>query len=249
MKKLSIRSKTTVWLGTIAGTVFCVLAAFVVDIPIFGDMTSAQLRRALAVHTWLPVALAGPLLFLLLSKIRALALAHDEMAKLAMTDALTGMLNRGAFTMMVEAYLEHASEARSGEHGSLLVVDVDHFKSVNDRFGHGAGDEALRRISQVMQSAIRSTDLVGRIGGEEFAVFLPAANAPQAVQVAERIREHVSTIEFPDAGQYLLSVSIGGVNFSRARKFDILFKAADRCLYLAKERGRNRVDMTDYVGI
>lgn len=249
MKKPSVRSKNTVWLGTIAGTLFCVLAAFVVDIPTFSDMTSAQLRREVAVHIWLPVALAGPLLFLLLSKIRALAVAHDEMARLAMTDALTGALNRGAFTMMVEAYLERASAAQLGGHGSLLVVDVDHFKSVNDRFGHGAGDDALRRISQVMQSAIRSSDLVGRIGGEEFAVFLPATDAPQATQVAERIRERVATIEFPDSDQCLLSVSIGGVNFSKERKFDPLFKAADRCLYLAKERGRNRVDMIDYVGI
>jgi diguanylate cyclase len=111
--------------------------------------------------------------------------------------------------------------------------------------GRGARDDALQRITAVMQSAVRASDLLGRIGGEEFAVFLPASTPPDALKIAERIREHVSAIEFPATEQHLLSVSIGGATFSKERSFDRLLKAADRCLYLVKERGRNRVDMTE----
>lgn len=248
MIDLSVRSRARVWAGTVVGTLFCVCAAILFDLPNFSGMTTAELRRAVTVDIWLPTALAGPLLFLLLRKIRALSIAHDEMAVMAATDNLTGILNRGAFTMLVEAYLERTQKTASSECGSLLIVDADRFKAINDSYGHAFGDEALRHIAKGIQSVLRPDDLVGRIGGEEFGVFLPATNSGQALNVAERIRAGIASIPFPGANQNLLSVSIGGVSFHREHSYDRLFKVADQCLYIAKDGGRNRVNMINYIG-
>ncbi|QQR39918.1 GGDEF domain-containing protein [Devosia rhizoryzae] len=244
----SVRSKARVWAGTVLGTLFCVAAATIVDAPNFAGFTPEELTKALTIDILLPTVLAGPLLYFLLNQIRALALARDEMATMATTDSLTGVLNRGAFTMMVEAYLARAMQTQSGPAGSLLVIDADHFKSINDDFGHSAGDDALKQITARIRSALRSTDLVGRIGGEEFGVFLPAANGDQALMLAERIRKAVREIAFPGTGQHQLSVSIGGVTFHNEGNYDRLFKVADQCLYLAKDSGRDRVNMINYIG-
>ncbi len=248
MIDFSVRTKARVWAGTVVGTLFCILAATLVDSPNFAGFTQEELVHALTIDILLPTVLAGPLLFLLLNQIRALARARDEMAVMATTDSLTGVLNRGAFTMMVEAYLARAMQTQSGSAGSLLVIDADHFKSINDDYGHSAGDDALRAISARIRSALRSTDLVGRIGGEEFGVFLPAANGDQALLLAERIRAEVRSIPFPGTDQRQLSVSIGGVTFHNEGSYDRLFKVADHCLYAAKDSGRDRVNMISYIG-
>lgn len=247
MIDLSVRGKGRVWLGTLAGTLFCVLAAVIVDSFNFATMTPDEVSRSLTVDIVLPTLLAGPLLFLLLRQVRALAIARDEMTTLAMTDGLTGVLNRGAFTMMVEAYLTQVNKtAENG--GSLLMIDADHFKSINDAFGHSAGDEALRGIAKSIQSVLRPTDLVGRLGGEEFGVFLPALNSAQALSLAELIRATIRSIPFPSIEQNILSVSIGGVSFHSEGNFERLFKIADQRLYLAKDNGRDQVSMTSYLG-
>lgn len=248
MIDLSLRGKGRVWLGTIVGTVFCVAAAVLVDAQNFATMTPGAVSRALMVDIWLPSILAGPLLFVLLRQARALAIARDEMAALAMTDGLTGVLNRGAFTMLVEAYLDQVNTS-SGSGGSLLMIDADHFKSINDAFGHSAGDEALRGIAQGIRSVLRPTDLVGRLGGEEFGVFLPASTSTQASCIAERIRATIRSLPFPSGEQNLLSVSIGGVSFHGEGSYERLSKIADRHLYLAKDGGRDRVSMTSHIGV
>ena len=246
MIDLSVRGKGRVWLGTLAGTLFCVFAAVIVDSFNFATMTPDEISRSLTVDIVLPTLLAGPLLFLLLRQVRALAIARDEMTTLAMTDGLTGVLNRGAFTMMVEAYLRQVNKAENG--GSLLMIDADHFKSINDAFGHSAGDEALRGIAKSIQSVLRPTDLVGRLGGEEFGVFLPALTSAQALNLAEQIRATIRSIPFPSIEQNILTVSIGGVSFHSEGNFERLFKIADQRLYLAKDNGRDQVSMTSYLG-
>lgn len=140
MIDLSVRSRVRVWAGTVFGTLFCVGAAILVDSPNFPGFTASELTKALTINILLPTALAAPLLFLLLSQIRALAIARDEMTAMATTDSLTGVLNRRAFTTMVEAYLERALATQPTSTGSLLVIDADRFKSINDKFGHSAGD-------------------------------------------------------------------------------------------------------------
>jgi diguanylate cyclase len=243
----NIRNKRTVWLGTIAGTMFCVAAALLVDSFNFPNLNPAALRRAITVDILLPTALAGPLLFLLLRQMRQLAIARDEMAVMASTDSLTAVLNRSAFAMLTETYLAQ-TEANRPRPGTLLIVDADHFKSINDDFGHQVGDEALLQIASVIQAGLRPTDFVGRIGGEEFGIFLPGASRAQAVAIAERIREAVRQSAFPHTDEHRLSISIGGVSFRKKSDYDELFKVADQCLYEAKNRGRNQVCVVDYIG-
>jgi diguanylate cyclase len=238
---LSATSWGKVIVGTIVGTVFCVAAALIVDFPNFPTLSPDALSRSVLVDLLLPAILAGPLLFLLLSKMRQLAIAHRDMSVIASTDSLTRVLNRGAFTMMVDAYLTEAKKEASLRSGSLLVVDADHFKRINDTLGHQQGDAALQMIAATIRSSVR---VVGRIGGEEFGIFLPGANQQQAAAVAEKIRASIAQIEFPPGGaNKSLSVSVGGAIFADETSFDELFLTADKCLYAAKSGGRNRVDL------
>ena len=129
--------------------------------------------------------------------------------------------------------------------GALLVIDVDHFKRINDSFGHDSGDEALKVIAETIRGAVRAVDLVGRIGGEEFGVFLPGTDPNRTLAVAERIRAAISAAEFSPTGSRVgLSVSVGGATFADQASFSELFRRADQRLYAAKLNGRNRVEIT-----
>jgi diguanylate cyclase (GGDEF)-like protein len=175
---------------------------------------------------------------------QAMSKAHDRLAYMASHDQMTGLLNREGFLRAVEPCRE-----RGGGH-FLLIVDADHFKRINDRYGHSKGDEALMKIAKALRYAVREKDIVGRIGGEEFAILLVSVNRDEAEQMAELIRRQVQCIpwnvEGPDAPT--LSVSIGGAPFERRHvKVSEVLREADRCLYEAKRLGRNRV-MFDYSG-
>jgi diguanylate cyclase len=244
----SSRGSGRVILWTVLGTLLCVIAALYVDSYNFPNFSREDLVRAILVDIFLPIGLAVPMLLFLTIKLRELAIAQFELAKLASIDSLTAVLNRRAFTTLVEAYL---TEVRSQERelkGALLVVDADHFKSINDRFGHDRGDEALKLIAQAIKAMLRSADLVGRIGGEEFAVFLPGSTHEQAASVAERIRETIADSDFALADDRpMLSVSVGGAVFEKRLPFTELFRIADQQLYLAKNTGRNRVSVAPVV--
>lgn len=241
---LSPTGWTRVIAGTILITLACVGISVFVDSFNFVNLTDAAMKRSLAVDVILPVCLAGPLLFLLLRKVQQLAISHRELTVIASTDSLTAVLNRGAFTLLVESYLAKAEEQVTLRSGSLLVIDADHFKAINDTLGHQQGDEALKIISQSIKLCLGPVDLVGRVGGEEFGVFLPGAAVMEARQVAERIRSTIRQAEFPagtDAKR--LSVSVGGVTFQRTASYDELFSIADQHLYQAKASGRDRVNI------
>jgi diguanylate cyclase (GGDEF)-like protein len=229
-------------LATALGTLVCVAAAFFVDSFNFGSYTPEQLRNAILINTFLPIALAGPMIFYLMWQTRRLALAHRELQIVAATDSLTSVLNRGAFTMLVDAYLQEARKKTVSSSGALLIVDADHFKVINDRFGHKQGDRALVTMTQKIKEVLRDADIVGRIGGEEFGVFLPDANFDSAGVVGERIRHRISRTRFqPNDTPHTLTVSVGGVAFENAPSYDELFVIADKYLYDAKAKGRNRV--------
>jgi diguanylate cyclase (GGDEF)-like protein len=166
-----------------------------------------------------------------------LAAAHAQLAEKARRDAMTGMLNREAF------FEEMDCARRAFGRGTLLIVDADNFKQVNDTWGHLTGDAALLEISSAIRRAVRTDDIVGRIGGEEFAVFLTDADHQESMVAAERIRNEVSAIAFaPRTGVALgLSVSIGGAMHRQGAALADLMRDADRRLYEAKRRGRNRV--------
>ena len=174
----------------------------------------------------------------------ALAQARDELADAyarlqhhARRDALTGVLNRAAFVAEFEA------QSRAGAHGGLLFLDIDHFKSVNDRFGHAAGDEALALVGALLAGLSQEHDLVGRLGGEEFAVFLREASPERMLDHSQTIREAVEAIDLrTPAGIHIpLGISIGA--FHCAPRFDPVeaLAASDRNLYRAKSAGRNTV--------
>ncbi len=233
--------------GTLIGTVLCIAVAFLFD------SYSIDTRRWHAAETpmnnvVIPLILATPILFFLLDRQRELAIAHRELMNVASTDSLTNLLNRRAFTTMVEEYLSRVEESSVPSDGALLVVDVDHFKTVNDSYGHEYGDEALKLIARSISDTVRDTDLVGRIGGEEFGVFLPGQSPERISNVAERIRVAVDDAEFIANGQpHHLTVSVGGVTYNQSPvSFSELFRDADERLYRAKRNGRNRVELSSF---
>ena len=239
---LSAESWGRVIAYTVLGTLVCVAAALYVDSFNFAHYTEAERTRAIIIDIALPVVLAVPLLLFFTSKLRELAIAHKKLTIYASTDALTQVMNRAAFATLVDAYLRDVRAAEDKAKGAFLIIDADNFKTVNDRFGHDHGDEALVTIARAIKAMLRAPDLVGRLGGEEFGVFLPGATTEQATLVAERIRQSVNDAKFTPAGaEHHLSVSVGGAVFERELPYAELFRLADQQLYAAKRDGRNRV--------
>lgn len=187
-----------------------------------------------------PIMLGGPLVFYLSLKQRELQLAYERLETAAARDSLTNCLNHGAFVAAVNA----AMAENTNQVFALLVVDADHFKSINDRFGHTCGDTALKLLVGAIRSSTDDRDIIGRLGGEEFGVFLLNSDFDRARNTAEAIRAAVRDITF-DAGpeQCGLSVSIGGAVTRGALKFGELFRHADQRLYKVKESGRNNFDV------
>ena len=241
--KFSVQSWARIILLTIAGTLCCIVFAFTIDSYSFKEGIW-RLGTSPEDDVIIPLLIAPPFFFYLLSKLRQLAIAHEQLMVVASTDGLTSCFNRVAFTTLVQGYLERVDQEEKRREGGLLVMDVDHFKNVNDSFGHDAGDEALKLISQSIKSTLREVDLVGRMGGEEFSVFLPGIAPDRVFLVAERIRVTVKAANFcPEGISCDLSISIGGATFVRRTSFSELYKLADRQLYDAKRNGRNRVEL------
>ncbi|UUP17143.1 putative diguanylate cyclase YedQ [Nitratireductor thuwali] len=234
------RWKLASW--TIIGTAGCVGVAIIINVMFFRAFGEEVLTRALLSAIIIPIVLAGPLFFYLTLKLRELVIANYKLADAAAIDFLTNCLNRGAFSKHVEDWLIHRGGEECLASGALLVIDADHFKKINDRFGHHEGDVALKAIAGAIQSVVRKDDLVGRLGGEEFGVFLPGATEHAAAGVAERVRQAVCDVAFlPRGKECKLSVSIGCAAFDRKTGFSELFRVADERLYEAKNAGRNRV--------
>lgn len=161
---------------------------------------------------------------------------NRQLAALSVTDSLTGIKNRRALDEKLDEEMTRA--IRTGTHLSYLLVDIDNFKSYNDDYGHVAGDEALRKVAEALQSNARVYDLVARYGGEEFAVLLPDSDSREAGKVADRLR---LAIENMNGTNRAITISIG-VATSRAEQTSaMLVSEADKALYRAKQSGRNRV--------
>ena len=161
-----------------------------------------------------------------------------QMQQQALTDALTGCFNRRSFEMQLERDLHLATRMRQTV--SLIMIDIDHFKRVNDTYGHDAGDVALRLIANSIRAELRGVDTAARYGGEEFAVILPGASTEGARVVAERLRARIESTEVPVVG--FITASLGIATFPmHAGSRDLLITTADRALYNAKRAGRNSV--------
>lgn len=245
---LSSSSTSRIYAATIAGTLLCVVVALFFDSFNWDAMPPDVQARAILLDIFLPTLLAAPLIWFFMRKLRELALAHDRLTVFASTDPLTGVLNRSALLAIIEQRLSGATEDGMGVRGTLLILDADNFKSINDSYGHDQGDVALQLITAAVKSVLRQTDIVGRIGGEEFLVYLPAATQFTADAVGERIRHAVSAASFtPNGKQHQLSVSVGGAVFDRRLPLSDLLRIADQQLYVAKQNGRNRVAVSPIV--
>jgi diguanylate cyclase (GGDEF)-like protein len=165
----------------------------------------------------------------------------ENLQKQATTDPLTGMHNRRYFEEALQGYLSEFNKI--GATLGLLILDLDHFKNVNDNYGHDVGDMVLREVALRMRAICREHDVVARLGGEEFAVITPYANMEQLLAVAERYRQMVEALAIKTGNVVIRpTVSIGvSTNEGGVANVDDLFKAADQKLYQAKHSGRNRV--------
>jgi diguanylate cyclase (GGDEF)-like protein len=166
----------------------------------------------------------------------------DELLRVSRTDALTGLDNRRYLEERLAEAFEHAR--RLSEPFALLMVDLDKFKSVNDTYGHQAGDAVLQQLAEVLRGQAREIDRIGRYGGEEFMLLLPGTTLHAAQHLAERVRHAVEAHTFTYPGGTLrrtLSAGVAGWPHARLATTDALVKAADDALYVAKDLGRNRV--------
>jgi len=229
---------------TVFGTLGCIAISVSFNTIYFWNERPELFTKSLISAAIIPVILAGPLFFYLTLKLRELAIANHRLRELASKDSLTGCLNRGAFTRVIDKFLDIRGISQPPT-GALLVIDADHFKSINDRFGHHRGDEALNLMADAIRASLRKNDWLGRLGGEEFGVFLPGADLAEASHVAERIRKMINALDFTADGERReLSVSIGGAAFAQRMTFAELFRIADERLYAAKNTGRDRIEMT-----
>lgn len=169
----------------------------------------------------------------------ALGRAKEEAESLASTDMLTGLNNRRAFTELSNNQIEYC---KRHEHPvSAIIIDVDHFKSINDSRGHAAGDSALQHLAKILQNTTRASDIIGRIGGEEFAVLLTCTHISEAALIAEKLKDWVAAHPVHVEDEYFsMTVSVG-VASDESYNLESILSLADKAMYKAKQAGRNQV--------
>ncbi|HAR56253.1 MAG TPA: hypothetical protein DCR58_05630 [Idiomarina baltica] len=165
-----------------------------------------------------------------------------QLRRLAERDTLTELDTRSHFIKRAEALLERA--LRENTAFCLLMIDVDHFKQINDTWGHTRGDEVLKQVAKTIRQSLRRVDVVGRFGGEEFIVAMPNTHHKEAVKLAQRLTANVNAIELPSPlNQVSVSITVGIAMKSNERSLDLLIQRADEMLYKGKRNGRNRVEL------
>ena len=218
---------------------FIVMTARAYSAVVSGNMTllSPSLVQSVTYLTGYLLMIVNGFGFLLLCKQKD----DQAMALLATIDSLTGLVNRRAFFERTDSARLLATRLRSPI--ALMMIDIDHFKRLNDRFGHATGDEALCVFAATAQQALREHDIMGRLGGEEFALVLPGTDIEGALQAAERLRGAIAAAVLPTSGnQYSMTISIGVVVIDPTEHINSALARADHALYAAKSNGRDRVE-------
>ncbi|MEN3792001.1 GGDEF domain-containing protein [Fulvimarina sp. MAC3] len=212
----------------------------------FSDFPAAAFTRVVVFSVILSLIVAAVHIGHIMIRASILETQRQDWKNRAMRDRLTGLLNRQGFkSAWFENIATTQSDGRTGTGTMLLILDADHFKRINDRFGHPVGDQALKAIARTTANSLRASDICGRLGGEEFVVAAHGVTQQQAEAIAERIRSRVSFLTIGIRGQQArLTVSIGGVFTTSALGFELLYKAADENCYRSKNLGRNRVTFT-----
>lgn len=232
--------KLRLWQQSLVVTVAAVIGSDMLTLGFYSVFFADRLVLDLILTTIITVIVAYPIALLFLGQAAEVSRLAEELREASQTDHLTRLANRREFMASVGDML--AQSRNPGGAGTLLFIDADHFKQINDTYGHGVGDEVLIALGQVIRDSVRQADVAARVGGEEFAVFLHNADVAVAQTVAERIRtqaHHISqTMEMDRVG---ITVSIGIARHSKGQGLEDVLRAADRSLYIAKEQGRDRI--------
>jgi diguanylate cyclase len=200
------------------------------------------------VYTCLPMLTLYPMAIGMVCYQLAIKLSDHKRALSALSriDSLTGLLNHGSWKDLLNLKF-HKCQQQQGQ-ATIALIDIDHFKHINDMHGHTVGDAVLRQLSQELRQHLREDDLAGRYGGDEFCVILPRTPLNEAAQVMEQLRETFSNYRHPQIPELRVSLSIGLADFHPSFNDAVMWlNAADRALYAAKDTGRNRVNISEYV--
>lgn len=228
-------------------------ALFLLRTPLFDVLHMSHTDDSLVGSVWMTVLSFEALLFTISIAFILLAMAKERTElrhrTAAMVDPLTGVANRRAF--MLEAAQISRRHSLKPKPAAVLVIDLDHFKSINDRFGHALGDRVLEVFTEVARQSLRASDLFGRLGGEEFAAILPDVNSEIALAMAERMREDFARAAREVEGRAVSATVSIGIVFCEGPTLEVreMLAQADQALYFAKERGRNRVEIASLESI
>lgn len=242
-----LRGTTSSWLAGGGAAAFGLgLAAAAVTNAVSSNM-SATGSALLAGGVGLAVAL--PLLYTCRRMALRIAALRKEVQYLGQRDGLTACLNEPTFSALVDTYADRRTAGSDPTRGTVLLIHVDDLPIVNDRFGYSWGNEALARVSAAIRATVRQGDIVGRVSGNQFGVFLPGADEENAKAVADRIHEGVTGLDFFPAGvRYPLSIRAGAVIVADRAKFDDLLKAAVGTLEMTRGQGEDWIRYTSLGG-
>lgn len=204
----------------------------------------AMRSSSLEVTLSLPVIMLYPLLFARVSYQTAIKLAEHKRRLQAMSsrDGMTGVYNRRHWEILLRNEFDHSR--RHHREATLLIIDIDHFKSINDTWGHDVGDEAIIALTRQLQITLRGSDIIGRFGGDEFAVIMCGTPADSAITAMSRVHERLNTLRLPGAPQVMLRISVGVAPLTpQIGHYREWLKSADMALYKAKNAGRNRTEV------
>jgi diguanylate cyclase (GGDEF)-like protein len=242
LRRLSFWLAVVGWFCAMLAVHFASLAGILPFLGLFEpSLRHAALLRVAAERAAAAALIYIPLAIVMDHLISVWRKDERSLHEAAQLDSLTGAYTRG-FAM--EVMRRTLSRARSqGKSLGVLMVDLDHFKRINDAHGHARGDLVLQETTRAVQSTLRSDDVVGRFGGEEFVVLLPGADLQQAMGAAERCRAAIESMEIPGAPYLSVTASVGVAAFpDHGEDLDALLKASDRAMYAAKANGRNRIE-------
>jgi diguanylate cyclase (GGDEF)-like protein len=231
--------------GVVAVTVGATLLSILLSLTIMALLSELDggpiTREALVISILAPAIIAPLLSFHSFQMLAQLDEAERRLKALSTLDELTGAFNRRHFMELALYELENAE--RDEGHLSIAILDFDNFKLINDRFGHLAGDQALREVSRICRETIRKTDIFARYGGDEFIFLFPHTAGPEALECLERIIEKISVFSFESQGRMVdPRVSIGVHSFgTKSRTLDTILEKADLALYKSKQMGGSRV--------
>lgn len=220
-------------------TVFLIIASLIISYLIskYVDKIYRNYRKNLSKKTDELQMLNETLEQKVQERTEELEITTKKLETLATTDSLTQLHNRYSIMSILDSEMQRSK--RYGEPLSVSMFDIDHFKDVNDTYGHDVGDDVLHTISEIVQNSLRSVDIIGRYGGEEFLIIMPNTPFKDAKQINERVRQDIEKHNFEKVGK--VTVSIGMVTYDKKENIDQLFKRLDKLLYYSKQNGRNRL--------